>query len=75
MNGILYTVATPIGNLEDMSPRAIKTLESVDYILCEDTRVSSKLLSKFNISKKLIAYHKFNEKEQVEKWTEYCINF
>lgn len=67
MNGILYTVATPIGNLEDMSPRAIKTLESVDYILCEDTRVSSKLLSKFNISKKLIAYHKFNEKEQVDK--------
>ena len=67
MAGILYTVATPIGNLEDMTPRAIKTLESVDYILCEDTRVSSKLLARFQIKSKLVAYHKFNEKEQLER--------
>lgn len=67
MAGVLYTVATPIGNLEDMSPRAVKTLENADYILCEDTRVSSKLLGAFNISKKLVAYHKFNEKEQLKR--------
>ena len=67
MTGILYTVATPIGNLEDITQRALKTLESVDYILCEDTRVSSKLLSHFDIHNKLVAYHKFNEQEQVQK--------
>ncbi len=67
MTGILYTVATPIGNLDDMTPRAIKILESVDYILCEDTRVSSKLLSRFDIKSKLVAYHKFNEKEQLSR--------
>ena len=67
MTGILYTVATPIGNLDDMTPRAIETLEKVDYILCEDTRVSSKLLSRFDIKSKLVAYHKFNEKEQLER--------
>lgn len=67
MSGILYSVATPIGNLDDMTPRAIKTLSSVDYILCEDTRVSSKLLSRFDIHTKLIAYHKFNEKEQLQR--------
>ena len=65
MTGILYTIATPIGNLEDITKRAVKTLETVDYILCEDKRVSAKLLSHFNISKKLFAYHKFNEKEQL----------
>ena len=66
MAGILYTVATPIGNLDDITNRALKTLESVDYILCEDTRVSAKLLNHFEISKKLIPYHKFNEKSQLE---------
>lgn len=63
MSGILYTISTPIGNLDDITQRALKTLNSVDYILCEDTRVSSKLLSKFDIKSKLIPYHKFNEKE------------
>lgn len=67
MSGILYTVATPIGNLGDISSRAIKTLEKSDYILCEDTRVSSKLLSYLNLNKKLIPYHKFNEKEQLNR--------
>lgn len=67
MTGTLYTVATPIGNLEDLSQRAINTLRRVGYILCEDKRVSAKLLSRFEIENKLIAYHKFNEKEQLER--------
>ena len=63
--GILYVVATPIGNLNDFSPRAIETLENSDYILVEDTRQTIKLLNHFNIKKKMIAYHKFNEKSKV----------
>ena len=62
--GNLYVVATPIGNLSDMTERAIKTLKEVDYILCEDTRNSIKLLNHFNIKNKLVAYHKFNEQEK-----------
>lgn len=60
--GTLYIVGTPIGNLADMSTRAIATLNNVDYIACEDTRVSINLLRHFNINKKLVSYHKFNEK-------------
>ena len=63
----LYIVSTPIGNLTDISERAIKTLNQSDYILCEDTRVSKKLLKKFNINSKLISYHKFNEKKNLSK--------
>ncbi len=59
--GNLYIVGTPIGNLDDISKRALDILNSVDYIACEDTRVSIKLLSHFNINKKLVSYHKFNE--------------
>lgn len=62
--GILYVVATPIGNLSDITKRALDTLNNVDIILCEDTRHSLKLLNYFNINKKLIAYHKFNEREK-----------
>ena len=63
----LHVVSTPIGNLLDISQRAIKTLRLSDYILCEDTRVSKILLSKFNIKSNLISYHKFNEKKNLNK--------
>ena len=62
--GNLYVVATPIGNLSDITERAIETLKKADYILCEDTRNSIKLLNHFNIKNRLVAYHKFNEQEK-----------
>lgn len=61
MAGILYLVATPIGNLGDMSPRALETLETVDFIAAEDTRVSVKLLNHFGIKKPLVSYHQHNQ--------------
>ncbi len=62
--GKLYVVATPIGNLNDFSKRAIDTLKEVDIILCEDTRHSLILLNHYDIKNKLLSYHKFNEKEK-----------
>ena len=61
MSGILYLVATPIGNLGDFSPRAVDTLQQVDFIAAEDTRVSLKLLNHFGIKKQLISYHEHNQ--------------
>jgi 16S rRNA (cytidine1402-2'-O)-methyltransferase len=60
MSGTLYLVATPIGNLGDFSPRAVETLEAVDFIAAEDTRVSVKLLNHFSIKKPLVSYHQHN---------------
>ena len=60
MSGTLYLVATPNGNLGDVSPRAVDTLEAVDFIAAEDTRVSVKLLNHFSIKKPLVSYHEHN---------------
>tara|TARA_B100000941_G_scaffold173920_1_gene124041 strand:+ start:613 stop:1449 length:837 start_codon:yes stop_codon:yes gene_type:complete len=67
----LYIVSTPIGNLEDITIRALEVLRSSDIILCEDTRRSIKLLNYYKIKKKLISYHKFNEKKQTLNIIEY----
>lgn len=64
--GILYVVGTPIGNLSDMSPRALRTLEEADFIAAEDTRVTLKLLNHFDIKKPLISYYEHNKKERGE---------
>ena len=63
----LYLVSTPIGNLDDITFRAIEILKKSDFILCEDTRVSGKLFKKYGINSKLIANHKFNEKKNLSK--------
>ena len=63
----LYIVSTPIGNMSDISLRAIETLKKSDYILCEDTRVSKNLLNKYQIKSNLISNHKFNEKKNLIK--------
>jgi len=61
----LYCVATPIGNLGDITLRALEIIKNSDLILCEDTRVSKKLLNRYEISKKLVSNHKFNEKKNL----------
>ncbi len=66
ING-LYVVSTPIGNLKDITLRALDVLKNSDIILCEDTRVSKKLLSHYKINNKIISYHKFNEKKKLDK--------
>ena len=70
----LYCVATPIGNMGDISFRAIKILQESDLILCEDTRVTKKILQKFEINKKLISNHKFNENKNLIKVMEILKN-
>ena len=62
----LYVVGTPIGNLSDLSPRAVETLEAVDFIAAEDTRVTLKLLNHFNIKKPMLSYYEHNKRERGE---------
>lgn len=66
MSGILYVVGTPIGNLGDLSPRALRVLEECDFIAAEDTRVTLKLLNHFSIKKQLVSYHEHNRFSQGE---------
>ena len=66
----LYIVATPIGNLKDFSPRAAEILEAVDYIACEDTRTSSKLLQAYQINKPTFSFHQHNEHRKVDYLTD-----
>ena len=63
----LYLISTPIGNLNDITFRAIDVLRKSNFILCEDTRVSKKLLNKYQIHAELISNHKFNEKKNLTK--------
>ncbi len=71
---MLYVVSTPIGNLEDITLRALNILKNVDYIVSEDTRHSKKLLSKYNIKNKLISYHSYSNKSKIDKIINLLIN-
>lgn len=64
--GILYIVATPIGNLDDISPRALEALKSAETILCEDTRVTKKLLARYTITTPTLSYHQHSKLSRVE---------
>ena len=68
MSGKLYIVATPIGNLEDMSPRAIRVLKEVDFIAAEDTRHTGHLLARFEIRKPMVSYHHFSEAKRTAEF-------
>ncbi len=70
----LYLVSTPIGNLEDLTIRALEILKNSELILCEDTRVSIKLLNHFNIKTQLIAFHKFNERKKTKDIINHLMN-
>jgi len=65
--GVLYIIATPIGNLKDITLRALNILENVDFIVCEDTRNTRKLLTRYNIHKKLFSYYSYNERRVAPK--------
>jgi len=67
MEPSLYIVSTPIGNLEDITLRALRVLSEVDFILCEDTRVTKKLLDKYKINTPLISYHQHSKRAKIDK--------
>lgn len=73
-NGILYLVPTPIGNLGDITNRAIETLRDSELIACEDTRTSGRLLKHFDINTRMISYHDFNEQKRLPKLLEVLQN-
>ena len=70
----LYLIATPIGNMEDITYRALETLKNVSVIFAEDTRITNQLLKHFNIKNKLISSHQYNEQENIEKLLKYLAN-
>jgi 16S rRNA (cytidine1402-2'-O)-methyltransferase len=74
MTGTLYIVATPIGNLEDITQRALRTLSEVDIVACEDTRRTRVLLNHFGIKTKTISYHEHNERERAEQVCELLLS-
>jgi 16S rRNA (cytidine1402-2'-O)-methyltransferase len=69
-SGTIYLVPTPIGNMGDITARAVEVLSAVDLIACEDTRVSGNLLKKLGLSRKLVSYHEFNERRRAEQLVE-----
>ena len=71
---VLYLIATPIGNMDDITFRAIEVLKSVKVIFSEDTRITNQLLKHYNIKNKLISSHQYNEKENIDKLLEYLNN-
>jgi len=71
MPGTLFLVATPIGNLQDVSLRALETLRAVDLVACEDTRHTRKLLTHFGIKARLVSYHEHNERERADELAEF----
>src|SRR6185436_18632632 len=70
MSGLLYLVATPIGNLEDITFRAVRLLKEADVIACEDTRQTRKLLDHYGIQKPTVSYHEHNEAERTAELVE-----
>lgn len=74
MLGKLYTISTPIGNLSDFSFRAIEILNEIDYLICEDTRVTKKLLNHYNIKSTLLPYNVFNENKLTDKYIKHLTN-